>query len=374
MAGRDVEVIDRPKILIICQQGVGDLILALPLLLSVRQAVEGPEQIAVLVRSDLEAGVFKLFPAFDGTTVLSWRTLGLLRSLWQIRNIGPEVVLAPHSNEKSKHPLFCRLLGAKKTVIADGKWSRILGFRHRLSPIEGEHKVTYFLRYGKNLGIDSKCVDQSFLARIVSDADRLPPGDQLKKDLRWIILGPGSGEIEKHKRWPPAFYSKLGELLINHSQELGVAIMGGESERELLLSISRGISSDPRRCVVLASSDLARSVAVLREAACLVAADSGIGHIAALAGVPIVGLFGPGNPGFTVPFSDKLRVVRLNLECAPCYRIGFITGCGNPICMSMLEPDTVFSAVIDTLEGGPVPPIPWLSPTTATQPSMPQKA
>jgi hypothetical protein len=101
-----------------------------------------------------------------------------------------------------------------------------------------------------------------------------------------------------------------------------------------------------------------------------VTACSGIAHLASLADVPIVGLFGPTNPGFTGPFSDKLRVVKLNLPCSPCYGTDFVTGCGNAICMSMLYPEIVFDAVVESLKGKPSPPVPWVDTTDVREPIL----
>ncbi len=93
--------------------------------------------------------------------------------------------------------------------------------------------------------------------------------------------------------------------------------------------------------------------------------------MAGAAEIPIVGLFGISNPGFTGAYSKQMRVVRLGLECSPCYRLGLLKGCGDPICMSLITPQLVLSHVLESLNGTTPPPVPWLDITKATQPAYP---
>jgi ADP-heptose:LPS heptosyltransferase len=63
-----------------------------------------------------------------------------------------------------------------------------------------------------------------------------------------------------------------------------------------------------------------RQVAALIEAASLVVtADSTPMHLAAALKRPLVALFGPTNPRRTGPYGRLDDVVRLDLECSPCY-------------------------------------------------------
>ena len=58
--------------------------------------------------------------------------------------------------------------------------------------------------------------------------------------------------------------------------------------------------------------------AVLTELSVLVCGDTGVAHLAAALGTPVVVLFGPTNPVLTAPLG-RVTVVRHAVPCAPCF-------------------------------------------------------
>ena len=89
----------------------------------------------------------------------------------------------------------------------------------------------------------------------------------------------------------------------------------------------------------------------LGKARVVVANCNAISHMAAVVGTPVVGLYGPTNPLITGPFSEDLTVVSLNKPCAPCYRRGYLTGCGDPVCMTEIPVEMVYREVCKKLNG-----------------------
>ena len=86
---------------------------------------------------------------------------------------------------------------------------------------------------------------------------------------------------------------------------------------------------------------LRESIALISRCRAVIAADSGLGHIAADLDIPTISLFGAGDPEKTRPLGNLTQVITANVHCSPC---------GNNICGNNLEPmiclDTIRSSQI----------------------------
>jgi ADP-heptose:LPS heptosyltransferase len=68
-------------------------------------------------------------------------------------------------------------------------------------------------------------------------------------------------------------------------------------------------------------------------------------HLAALAGTPVVGIFGPTDPVENAPsLSVPHRIVRQDVGCNPCRE-----GCPARACMRAVEPKGVLEAALALL-------------------------
>jgi heptosyltransferase II len=362
-------------IVVVAHHGLGDLLMTVPLLRACDRTLGAGDRLAVLVKSRVEAEVLDLLPTTSRleTYVIEGagraRLARVARVAMSLRRRRPLALLAPHATDGPGMALVTRSIGARCAVGPGGRFAH-LGF-HRTVEVEPDmHKVRYFLRFAEAAGLSVSGEPDVRLAVPSADREearrRLPGGPP----RRWVAIAPGSGVIESHKRWPATQFRELIRRLLAHSPALSILLFGSPSEAELLHSLEEAGG----RCLVAAEGDVKRALALLSECDAVVTGCSGASHMAAAVDVPIVGLYGPTNPGFTGPFSTKLRTLRAGLVCSPCYRKEFTRGCGDPVCMSAIAPDTVFAAVLDSLAGTPSRRAPWLATTNATGPAEPVRA
>jgi heptosyltransferase-2 len=169
---------------------------------------------------------------------------------------------------------------------------------------------------------------------------RLVPGTRL------VALMPGA-EYGPAKRWPAAHFGALAAALAGAGA--AVVVLGSAKERAIGDDgAARAANSRVRN--LTGATSLADVVDLLAAADVAVSNDSGLLHVAAAAGAPVVALYGSSSPHFTPPLTDAAAVVWLGLDCSPC----FARNC--PLkhlrCLNDLTPAMVLHA-IDTLPAKP---------------------
>jgi ADP-heptose:LPS heptosyltransferase len=365
---------------VLAHHGLGDLVMALPLLRACDAVRPQGTDLVVVVKSSVESEVLSLVDWRRPVRALALprrSAAAILAFAAALRRERPALLLAPHATQGAGAAALSRLVGAARSIGPAGPWARI-AFDAVVERRSGEHKVLHYLRFAERAGLPTLEVPPesapAFEDRSAAPAARPTIRRRFEDWLRGeprIVFAPGSGDAEAHKRWPAESFRALGERLLERFPRARIAAFGSPAESELLQAALGGRGGVDSRAVTVALPSVVDGFALLRESDVVVAGCSGAAHLAALAGRPIVGLFGPTNPAFTGPFAGDLRVVRQGLRCSPCYRVGFIRGCGRPVCMTGIRVDDVFHAVCETIAGRAAPPVPWCETTGATAPSEP---
>ncbi len=126
-----------------------------------------------------------------------------------------------------------------------------------------------------------------------------------------------------------------------------VVVVCEEGERSRWEESSNAVSG-AHRAHVFSSTSLLETAAVIRGAWAMIGNDSGPLHLAALCGVPVVGLYGPASPELTAPQNARGVFLYHRMQCSPCSQT-FCTHPQDP-CMKKIEINEVLSAM-QTLPG-----------------------
>lgn len=166
----------------------------------------------------------------------------------------------------------------------------------------------------------------------------------LASDPPVLALCPGA-EYGPAKRWPEDAYAALAR---QHRAAGGqVWLFGSARDREVTARVNAA-SGDV--CQDLAGrTTLGEAVDLLSCAAAAVSNDSGLMHLAAAVGVPLVAVYGSTDAGYTPPLSARARVLSIDLPCRPCFQ----RRCplGHTDCLHRIEPQRVLDTLATLRDG-----------------------
>ncbi len=119
-----------------------------------------------------------------------------------------------------------------------------------------------------------------------------------------VAMHPGAGKI--HNRWPVEKFAELANAL--HRQfEVRIVLTWGPHENELGVNLCRRLSFNP---LVVHGLSLRQLAAILAHANIFICNDTGVMHLAAAVGAPLVAIFGPTDPNEWKPIGKKFVAVR----------------------------------------------------------------
>ncbi|HEY9510394.1 MAG TPA: glycosyltransferase family 9 protein [Verrucomicrobiae bacterium] len=279
----------RGKILVIRGGAIGDFILTLPAIAALRrqfpdahlEVLGYPHIVQLAVAGGLvdqvqsiEAGPLAGFFARNGT-------------------LNPELVEYFSSFNLIVSYLFDPDEIFKTNVGRCTKAQFIIG-PHRPKETEVVHATNIFLKPLEGLAI--------------FDADPLPRlaiNSQFSSTLNPIALHPGSGS--ETKNWPEAKWADLLQHLLTKTTS-NILLIGGEAEGERLQRLAAALS--PTRVQVAQSLPLTELAQLLQGCAAFVGHDSGISHLAAALGIPVIVLWGNTIEQIWRPPHERVTIVR----------------------------------------------------------------
>jgi N-acetylglucosaminyldiphosphoundecaprenol N-acetyl-beta-D-mannosaminyltransferase len=342
------------RILVVQLADIGDLVLATPALAALRDAHPTAHiallctpPVAVVVQGGDLVDAVHPFPRKQWETPRALFTPSTLLWLWDLGRFDVVVFL---------HHFTLRLGTVKFAVIAAlCRAPRRLGLQNGHgwfltesiadAGFGARHQAQHWLDVMALLGADPSPRP----ARVHSSADDhtwaaaiLPP-----TDAPYVALHAGSGGYSTARRWSAEHFAAVAmQLHRDGARVVLVGSMGDDTPQVRALLAAAHIPTHD----LSGRTTLGQLAAALARCRLFIGAESGVMHIAAAAGVPLVALFGPGNPAAWGPWAlhAPAHIIRSAPPCSPCsyvaHTVGLRHGCEARTCMRMIAPPQVVSA------------------------------
>jgi heptosyltransferase-2 len=336
-----------PRILVVAPSWIGDTLLAQPLLRRLHDK---------LVRVSIDAlappwcgPLLARMPEIDEVIASPFAHGELkLRARWRLgrelaRRKYEQVIVLPNSFKSALIPFFADI-PLRTGYVGESRYG-LLNLMHKLDkarlPLMAERYAQLAEKPGAELPRPLPPVrleaDPINTARTTArlGLDRLRP---------IAAFCPGA-EYGPAKRWPARHFAGLARNLARRGY--AVWLIGSIKDAELgeeIRALSRGACAN-----LCGKTDLAAAIDLIGCAKLVVSNDSGLMHVAAALGKPLIALYGSSSPAHTPPLSSQpglARIVKIDIECSPC----FARECplGHFKCMNDLLPARVL-AEIDAL-------------------------
>lgn len=317
---------------------LGDVILALPTVQGLRKKFP-KARITALARPPSHE-ILPLCPSIDSVIMIPFsKDEGFLDQINFARGLRKYQfdlgVVFPNS---FKSALMATLSGARVRVGYDTDCRSIF----LTDPVEipssvkEGHGMDYYLNLALPLGVENA---EKKLMPLAFPGNEIPGAETLSRfgingDDLVICVSPGASKPAK--RWHANRFGILCQKLVK-DHKAKIILLGSKGESELLEEVAK---FGPENYVfTLSGKNLKLVAGILARSDLFIGNDSGLMHLAALMGIPVVGIFGPGNPAATGPClrAEKKEIVSKNYSCSPCSH-KFFTECkpsahNKPYCL-----------------------------------------
>jgi heptosyltransferase I len=341
------------RLLIIKFSAMGDTLLLLPILKALREAV-GTEGSLEMIATPVNQAVVKDCPWLECLHIVKpgrlWQLLGLV---FRMRRRHFDAVI-DFDQWLRISALLSLASGARLRVGFDtaGQY-RGKAYQLRAPNGRGRHEFEQFKDLAVLAGLERSKVEAyaGFLAKM----NFMAAGQGSRQGSRapLVILHPGTGGKRGWQReWPVERYAALG-LWLRQEFKARIALSGaGDYEAALCSEIESRMGKADLNCV---NQGLRNLVETLREADLLICGNTGVMHLAAGLGTPLLALHGPNPVDKWGPLADapgfekQVRVALAKVSCSPCLTLGFEFGCPQRPCMESIEQREIQSTVTEML-------------------------
>ena len=333
------------KILIRGTNWIGDAIMTLPAVSSVRAAYPGAH-LAILAKRPVTE-IYRLFSAANEIIPYDAKfdnPLGVFRLANALRKRKFNAAVLLQNAIEAAIVSTAAGIRIRAGYNADGRGFLLTHPVRRTEEIFKVHQIDYYLEMVKSLGcapVDHAMHLETFISPAAAQevADKYLPDE----DRGFIGLAPGAA-YGPAKRWLPERFAAVADRL-GADLNAQAILFGSRADRETTDEVQKHAN---RAMVNLAgTSSLRETIHLISRCRVFVSNDSGLMHVAGALNIPTVAIFGSTNPVTTSPPGERTMLVRKPVECSPCLK----KICPTDFrCMTSITADDVYEAAHRLLE------------------------
>jgi lipopolysaccharide heptosyltransferase II len=335
---------DPKKILMVLHGSIGDVTRALPLANLLRKGF--PKAYLAWSVEPAARPLLDGCPAIDEIILFDrGRPWTFWPFLAKIRSRRFDLVLDLQRHLKSG--VISRCSGAPQRIgfhPSDSKeFNWLFNNRHIERFGENISKLDHYLKFADYLGIDRAPVTWEFV--LTANEEVAVAGHLREVRRRFAVLFVGTRW--QSKQWFPAQIAECGELL-QAEHHLDVVLLGAKEDQ--LIAREAMARAHARLIDLVGSTSLREALGIIERAVVAVGPDTGLMHVAAAVGTPVVSLWGATNPQRTGPYGFTELAIQGHAPCVPCGRRRCSIG---RICMQSITKDQLAEKIGQALRGVP---------------------
>jgi ADP-heptose:LPS heptosyltransferase len=338
------------NILIFLPYGIGDIIMSIPALKRLYKVYDY-NQVFIVISNNTQKELLNFLINNPTNTLIYRKTkfINLFKLYFKICKINPEFIYAPLINNAFSRILFF-LSTTKRTFIPLNtipfSFLNLKPSKFSLETFEG-HQVNYYINFF-NQGHNKIPLHVANHTEIKYD---FPSNIFLKnKQNLNIVIGISCGIFERHKIPSPKYFADLINKLSN-SISCKFYVIGNTNDISL---INEFLSHIQNKKVVynIINDNITETLQSMSNYDLGITGTTGQGHMMSIGSFPLLVLAGVTEPLESGPYAERVKILKHNLDCGPCYQATYKYGCKQIQCMDMLNMDLAVNYVLELINNG----------------------
>lgn len=223
-----------------------------------------------------------------------------------------------------------------------------------ISLVRGRHLKENYLDVIRTIGITPK--NDNLEIKLSSSEKEFAEKFMIDHNLssKDLLVGVHLGAGWATKRWPPANFGQLANLLVKEA-DAKIVVFGNKEEGKLEKEMLGQMETKP--IITIGKLSLREMAAVVSKCHLFLGNDTGPTYIAEALKVPVGVFFGPTNPLYSAPLGIKCVIMKKRVECSPvdlhqyCFdKPGVPCRLGTHKCMNSISAEEAFKDLTPILD------------------------